>query len=222
MRSCFFLTAVYLATLAFHRTEGFGGKRRRTNKIILLSRDNAPRSRLSASADQRSDDNDDNDDLHDKVQHKSSTKEGLFFLLQQRVDWLQVRLDATVLSIYALGRWIVYDIASGAKAVPGFDLPDIIAISECFSSAILLSLVWTVIGIVVTEELLLPSEETEPSTNTQERLFPLLVTVLISTPAWLLSESLLGFVPPGADAPDEIALLTTTIGLGATIWATKE
>ena len=59
---------------------------------------------------------------------------------------LEMRLDATLLSIYTLCRYLIYDLTTGIKQVPGWQLQDWIGLAQVTSSCIVGSLIWISVG----------------------------------------------------------------------------
>jgi hypothetical protein len=126
-------------------------------------------------------------------------------------DFLEIRLDATLVACYVLSRFLIYDIATGVKAVPGWELEDWIRILSTISSAIVLSLYWTFGGLVVTQSF---EDSFVSDVDGRSSWWALtLVNVLVATPLWLLTEQTFRFGPPGIESfyTDEVYLFS---GLG--------
>jgi len=122
----------------------------------------------------------------------------------ERADPVEVRMDATLASCFVFCRFLVYDIASGAKAVPGWELKDWIAILGAISSAALLSICWSGVGLLtgIFEE------------DNKGNVLTIVTTGVLAAPVWLILERLSGFTPPG-EGFDVISteFITAAIGL---------
>ena len=146
---------------------------------------------------------------------------------------LEMRLDATLVSIYVLARFLVYDIASGAKDIPGLDIQDWVRILSAVSSAIILSGCWSLCGLVVTNSFQVQQEE-ENEQDQGKAIIPIddylrtvtltLVNTALSIPIWFLLERAFNFGPPGFDLRDYSSievLLSTGLGLAVTMIVAK-
>lgn len=123
----------------------------------------------------------------------------------ERADLLGIRRDAILAACFVLCRFFVYDISTGAKTVPGWELQDVVLLTGTASSAIVLVTYWTIAG------LLSRSFENDSS---EFRPLEILVNVALSCPIWLATEHLLEFGPPniGGSSLDE-AVLNGFVGL---------
>lgn len=66
----------------------------------------------------------------------------------QRADLLGIRRDAVLTACYVLCRFLIYDLATGAKDVPEWDLQDVLYLMGTSSSAIVLVTYWTIAGLL--------------------------------------------------------------------------
>jgi len=95
------------------------------------------------------------------------------------INTLEIRLDATLLTIYVLGRFLVYDITTGIKSTPGWELHDVILILQTFSSAIVLSALWTLTGVFLTRIFKFDDEFIWKE---------IITTTIITVPLWIAIE----------------------------------
>lgn len=136
-----------------------------------------------------------------------------------RADWWEVRSDATLVACYVLARFLMYDVATGVKSMPGWELDDWIRILSTMSSAVVLAGWWTVTGLVVTQSFEVNSDGYDDdreysSGKSINRLILTLVHVMIASPLWLMSEQILHFGPPGMDRQYYSADVYLVTGLG--------
>ena len=135
------------------------------------------------------------------------------WMLSQKIENanpLEIRLDATLASCYGLCRFLIFDITTGAKDVPGWQMSDIIMLGGAFSSCIVLSLLWGLIGTLTGIFESLYSDDYD--------LLNIASTAAIVGPLWLLVEILFGW-PPGGVMPaqnfaDDSSNILYTIGTG--------
>lgn len=146
----------------------------------------------------------------------------------EMADWLEIRLEATLVSCYVLSRFLWYDIATGAKSIPGWELQDWVRILSTISSAILLSACWTGSGLLVTQSFEVQETTTRSTTTTDSSsasppiwLVLTLVNVLVATPLWLWLEQVLQFAPPGLEVYDMGIYLTSGLGLASIMVVAK-
>lgn len=88
------------------------------------------------------DSEDDTDSFHFNLVDPSS----LFDIFNPSM-YEEIRLDATLASCYILCRFFIYDITTGVKDVPGWQIQDWIDLANVASSCIVLSSLWTVVGL---------------------------------------------------------------------------
>jgi len=119
-------------------------------------------------------------------------------------DFLEIRLDATLASIYVLSRFLVYDVTTGIKKVPGYELQDVIMLLDTFSSAIVLSILWTVAGTC--------TQIFEP--QYQQSTSRIALTTLLAAPLWIYVEILLHWPPSGIDYANNYLILLSTGSIG--------
>ena len=138
-----------------------------------------------------------------------------FDLLSRRfdkADKIEMRNDATLVACYVLCRFLVYDITSGAKIEPGWEVQDWIWLTGTFSSATVLVLYYVTAGLL--------SRTYE--TNTSFAAFgpsPVLravINVALCCPVWLATEHFLGFGPSNIGG-DTLAVSVATgfVGFGS-------
>lgn len=124
------------------------------------------------------------------------------------VDPLEIRLDATLAAIYVLCRFLIFDITTGAKDRPGWELHDVIMLLQTFSSAIALAVLWTGAGVLTRN-----FEDGSSELNVRKVVW----TAALSAPIWVLLEIHIGWPPAGilyASGEDLVTLVTTSsIGL---------
>ena len=182
----------------------------------------------SGSDDERSDPNYSKDITDNKNDQPSWLSSSL-----DRENSLEMRLDATLVSIYVLARFLVYDIASGAKDNPGLDIQDWVRILSAISSAIILSGCWSLCGLVMTRSFQ-TQQEKENEQDEGKTIIPIddnlrtviltLVNTSLSMPIWFLLERAFNFGPPGFDLRDCSSIevvLSTGLGLAATMIVAK-
>ena len=81
------------------------------------------------------------------IKMKKAARKKIDYSPLEQIDPLEIRLDATLLAIYVLCRFLFYDITTGAKQTPRWELHDAIMVLQTFSSAIVLSGLWTMMGV---------------------------------------------------------------------------
>mmetsp|Transcript_3775 Transcript_3775/g.6520 ORF Transcript_3775/g.6520 Transcript_3775/m.6520 type:complete len:260 (-) Transcript_3775:62-841(-) len=124
-------------------------------------------------------------------ENDNSTKHKIDFILEQ-VDPLEIRLDATLLAIYVLCRFLFYDVTTGVKQTPGWELHDAIMLLQTLSSAIVLSALWTLVGVFGTG--LFQYDATNDDNNVWNKP---LINAIISAPLWVLIEVAFGWPTAG-------------------------
>mmetsp|Transcript_12482 Transcript_12482/g.26421 ORF Transcript_12482/g.26421 Transcript_12482/m.26421 type:complete len:262 (+) Transcript_12482:15-800(+) len=143
--------------------------------------------------------------------NSNNDEQGLLARRFERANKTEIRNDATLVACYVLCRFLVYDITSGAKIEPGWEIQDWIWLTGTLSSATVLVIYYTVAG------LLSRSFETSSSVTTvSSPIVRALVNVALSCPVWLATEHLLGFGPPdiGGDTLS-VAVATGFVGFGS-------
>ncbi len=106
------------------------------------------------------------------------------------INPMEIRVDATLASCYGLCRFLIFDISTGAKDMPGWQLTDFIMLGGAFSSCIILSLLWSVVGIW--------TEIFNYDTANNEIIWNVASTAAIVGPLWLFMEIIFGWPPGGA------------------------
>ena len=161
----------------------------------------------------RLDDSGGNKDIENEGSEPQSsrTQQRTYFLSDriQNADPLEIRLDATLASIYVFCRFLIFDITTGAKDHPGWELKDVIWLLQTTSSAIVLATLWTGAGLLTGM-----FEDTRYEVNVQK----VISTAAIAAPIWLALEVKFGWPPAGilyaADSNDLLTLvLTGSVGL---------
>ena len=116
---------------------------------------------------------------------------------------MEIRLDATLVAIHVLGRFLIYDLALPKKDIPKFEIPDVIAILNTFSSAGFLAILWTIVGLFVTgiffEEI---ANEDGLGGNEVLDFVRLASTALLVTPVWIVAEIAFHWPPTGVGGND--------------------
>lgn len=123
----------------------------------------------------------------------------------ERANFLEIRRDVTLTACFVLCRFLLYDIATGAKTVPGWELQDIVLLTGTASSAIVLATYWTIAGLL-----------TRSFETSEFRPISTLVNVALCCPAWLATEHLFEFGPSdiGGTTLDE-AVVQGFVGLSS-------
>jgi len=124
----------------------------------------------------------------------------------QDVNLLEVRLDATLASCYGLCRFLIFDITTGAKDVPGWQLSDFIMLGGVFSSCIVLASLWSLVGIALG---IFEYEYDAEGSNSLKIIF----NAFIAGPIWILLEVGFGWPPGGVIAANNFTSALDTMGL---------
>ena len=147
-----------------------------------------------------------------KKQHEDEERDKVLALLMsnwiQDVNILEVRLDATLASCYGLCRFLILDITTGAKDVPGWQLSDFIMLGGAFSSCIVLASIWCLIGIALG----IFEFDTEGSNSLK-----IILNALIAGPIWILLEVAFGWPPGGVIAANDFKSVLDTMGLASLV-----
>lgn len=112
------------------------------------------------------------------------------FLLRrfERADKIEIRNDSTLVACYVFYRFLVYDLTSGAKIQPGWEIQDWIWLTGTVSSATVLVVYYVVAGLL--------SRTYEANTAFgPSPIIRSLVNVVLCCPVWLVTEHLLRFGP---------------------------
>jgi len=162
---------------------------------------------------QRINDEGENDDVENEGTEPQSSRahQRTSFLSDriQNADPLEVRLDATLASIYVFCRFLIFDVTTGAKDHPGWELKDVIWLLQTTSSAIVLATLWTGVGLLTRM-----FEDTRYKADVQK----VIGTTVLSAPIWLALEVQFGWPPAGilyAEGSDDLLtlILTGSVGL---------
>ena len=159
--------------------------------------------RLTAIGLSRKKNNDDDDDRNGP---------NFFVRRVEKADLIEIRNDATLCACYVLCRFFFYDLQSGAKVAPGWEIQDLIWLTGTCSSAVVLIVYYVVAGLL--------SRAYESNTAfSRLGLSPAtkaLVNVVLCCPVWLVTEHMLNFGPPGiGGGGPAITIATGLFGLGS-------
>ncbi len=125
------------------------------------------------------------------------------------INSMEIRLDATLASCYGLCRFLIFDVSTGAKDMPGWQLTDFIMLGGAFSSCIVLSLLWSVVGIwtgifnydddtnTTTSNSRTSPADQDANQNENEIIWNVASTAAIVGPLWLFMEIIFGWPPGG-------------------------
>mmetsp|Transcript_3756 Transcript_3756/g.10669 ORF Transcript_3756/g.10669 Transcript_3756/m.10669 type:complete len:256 (+) Transcript_3756:100-867(+) len=181
--------------------------------------------RPSVSTSQLSNSNNDDD-------NNNNSNINSFFDLEllsrrfERADKIEMRNDASLVACYVLCRFLVYDITSGAKIEPGWNMQDFIWLSGTFSSATVLVVYYTIAGLLsrsfeqqdfmVRSWTTLDDDPSDSDDVTSSSIVRALVNVALCCPVWLATEHLFGFGPPDIGGNTlSVAVATGFIGFGS-------
>ena len=123
-----------------------------------------------------------------------------------QADKVEIRNDATLVACYVLSRFLVYDITSGAKVQPGWEVQDWIWLTGTFSSAVVLMVYYVIAGLLSRAY----ESNTAFAVAGPSPVIRALVNVVLCTPIWLATEHLLGFGP--SDIGGSTLAITVTTG----------
>jgi len=160
----------------------------------------------NTNGDGNGDDDDDNDDNLLNINLDWISKR------INRADIIIIRNDAFIITFYVLCRFLIYNITTGTKIAPGFDIQDAIWLSGTLSSATVLVTYWTVAGLLSRSFQSSYSDRSDDNISTYQTL----VNVALCCPIWLATEHLFHFGPSdiGGDTLS-ISIATGFIGLGS-------
>jgi len=159
--------------------------------------------------------NDNNNENENNDKNNGSDDLFDFDLLPRRfdkADKIEMRNDAALVACYVLCRFLVYDITSGAKIEPGWEVQDWIWLTGTFSSATVLVLYYVTAGLL--------SRTYEANTSFAEfgpsPVLRAVINVALCCPVWLATEHLLGFGPAniGGDTL-AVSVVTGFVGFGS-------
>lgn len=122
--------------------------------------------------------------------------------LFERADKVEIRNDACLVACYVLGRFLVYDITTSTKTIPGWVMQDFVWLSGTFASATVLVIMYTIAGLL--------SRSFETSLNPYPPVKRSLVNVVLCCPVWLATEHALGYGP--ADVGGDSLIVTVVTG----------
>lgn len=131
----------------------------------------------------------------------------------EKADTMEMRNDATLVACYVLCRFLIYDITSGAKVQPGWEIQDWIWLTGTFSSATVLVVYYVVAGLL---------SRTYESNTTFAVFGPspiarALLNVVLCCPVWLVTEHMLGFGPAdiGGGGSLGVTVISGLVGLAS-------
>lgn len=184
----------------------------RQRKSITVPMARVSWKRFSLSPLHQTKNNDDEDGVANKSQSRDPRHEQSKSFLTDRIqnaDPLEIRLDATLASIYVLCRFLIYDITTGAKDHPGWEFKDVLWLLQTSSSAILLAALWTGAGLIT---------RIFEDGSYELNILKVLGTVVLAAPIWLVLEIQFGWPPAGllyAEGADDMIplVLTGSVGL---------
>ena len=131
----------------------------------------------------------------------------------EKADTMEMRNDATLVACYVLCRFLIYDITSGAKVQPGWEIQDWIWLTGTFSSATVLVVYYVVAGLL--------SRTYEANTTFAvfgpSPIARALLNVVLCCPVWLVTEHMLGFGPPDIGGGDSlgVTVISGLVGLAS-------
>ena len=102
-------------------------------------------------------------------------------------DPWEIRSDATVVSCHTLARFLAYDMTTPIKPVPGYEVEDVIALLDTFTSCVVLASLWTAAGLVTR------LFENSNNGGDEAEWGRLVQTTALAAPPWLLLEYALGW-----------------------------
>jgi hypothetical protein len=130
--------------------------------------------------------NNNDDDDNDTDDNNGNNDDWIASRLR-RADFEEIQRDIILCVCFVLGRYLIYDISTGAKVVAGFDTQDIIWLTGTLSSSALLGIYWTMAGLFLTRLF-----ETRGSSLS---LVANLVNIAMCCPLWIATEHFLHFGP---------------------------
>ena len=126
----------------------------------------------------------------------------------ESADPVEIRLDATLAACHSLARYLAYDMSLPPKAIPGFEVSDIIMLVNTFTSALVLAMIWTLAG--------LGTRLFEAATQEMQIWSRLALTTLVAGPLWLILELLFQW-PAVSDGNAPLRIIVGSLGLFATM-----
>ena len=127
----------------------------------------------------------------------------------QRANLSSIRRDVILTSCFVLGRYFVYDVLTGQKITPGFDVQDLVYLSGTLSSAALLGVYWTAAGLFLTRLF-----ETRGGQGGGSEAIANAVNIAMCCPAWIATEHALHFGPSNVGGPTlDAAVANGFVGL---------
>ncbi|KAL9180461.1 hypothetical protein ACHAXT_008431 [Thalassiosira profunda] len=125
----------------------------------------------------------------------------------ERADKAEMRNDATLVASYVLARFLVWDVTSGAKVQPGWEVQDFVYLSGTFASATILVVYYAIAGLLSRTY----EAENTPFANVgPAAVVRAVVNVVLCTPVWLATEHALQYGPDDIGGPT----LATTVASG--------
>lgn len=125
----------------------------------------------------------------------------------ESADPVEIRLDATLAACHSLARYLAYDMSLPPKAIPGFEVTDIIMLVDTFTSALVLSILWTLVGL---------GTRLFEATQELQSWSRLALTTLVAGPLWLILELLFQW-PAVSEGNAPVRIIVGSLGLFATM-----
>ncbi len=154
-----------------------------------------------------------NDDNNENDTSKNLLDLDMLARRLEKADTMEMRNDATLVACYVLCRFLIYDITSGAKVQPGWEIQDWIWLTGTFSSATVLVVYYVVAGLL---------SRTYESNTTFAVFGPspiarALLNVVLCCPVWLVTEHMLGFGPADIGGGDSlgVTVISGLVGLAS-------
>lgn len=122
-------------------------------------------------------------------------------------DWLEVRLDSTLCAIHVLARFLIFDLTLPRKEIPGYEIVDVVAVLDTFSSAGTLAILWTLAGLVT---------GLFQDTSNSARLA---MTTVLAAPIWIIAEQAFS-TPLTVGAAGDMSLLQAMVLGSAGVFGT--
>ena len=105
----------------------------------------------------------------------------------ERANFGEIANDAILVTCFVLLRFLVYDVTTGTKIVPGWEVQDVIWLTGTLSSATVLVTYWTIAGLL---------SRSFESSAANSSPFQSIINVVLCCPIWIATEHWLQFGPP--------------------------
>ena len=113
-------------------------------------------------------------------------------------DFLEIRLDATICACFVFARVLIFDMSLPLKQIPGYEVGDLILISNAVSSALALAIFWTIAGLL--------TRNFQSGSFDFSRLF---LTTALAGPLWLGTETIFHWLPSSGGVTETILIGTS-------------